>query len=327
MEIALYFSDVRHLLDYERVLQRVEFRKLPSRLLQIFNEETNAAEYLAHLKTLEFLDKFGVQRGAPSRLYFGQEFCEALIPDPDEVMQAYYVARQIGWNFTYVTGPLTAAGLVKVRANLERLAAVSTEFEVVVNDWGLLATLCRDFAGAQPVLGRLQVKQKRLGFYPPRSLPVNMVGIDTPETEIRQNQLNVLRGLNLALDEYRQLLAEYGVRRVDLDVVPQGVDVPTDKWGLGFGFYFPWAYLAGGRNCLTAAIADPVRAHLVVDKPCPRPCRSLNRSSVTAAFPKTTIQRGNAVFVLRVEDAGPYMEEENRESCFDRIIVEPYIPI
>jgi len=328
MELALYIADLARLLDVEQTLRFVDHREIPTEVSAVLSlGDVGMREYLGNLAGIEWLESFCAQGAEVSRLYFGQEFCEHLIPRVDELETAYYFARQVGWDFTYMTGCVTDAGLDQVLANLEFVAAQTPAAEVVVNDWGVLSVLAREFPGLQPVLGRLLVKQMRLARFtgneasPP---PISLNGLETSEKDIRTNQIRALRGLNLTVPEYRQELARLGVRRIDIDMAPQGVELPADKWGFAVGCYFPWGYVCGGRNCLTAGTVDPAREFVVVDKPCPRPCREVNKVSQRLHLKETMAQRGNTVFVLHTESATAYLEGE---SAVDRIVFEPYIPL
>ena len=327
MEIALYFANLGRLLDIEEAIRFVKYSDIPPFLSSLFfAEDTVSGEYFGNLVAVERLERAYASGAQPSRLYFGQEFCEHLIPSQDDVQKAFFFARQLGWDFTYVTGPVTDAGLDRVKANLEFLVAQDANCEVVANDWGVLSIVSRDYEGLEPVLGRLLIKQFRLARFtaPTKPPPVNMAGITAPLDEIRRNQVLAYCGLSLSNAAYRRRLADLGISRVDIDIVPQGVDLPEGAWGLDFSCYFPWGYVAGGRNCLTAATAQPGRGAVVVDGPCPRPCRRLNRAAVTSHGSDSIVQRGNTVFVLHAEYAYPYLDGT---VPVNRIIFEPYIPI
>jgi len=325
MELCVYFPNLKALENIEEALHPIEYRNRPQTIIMAFFEDITSSEYYSNLVALRHLQDYLPQEINFSRLYFGQEFCEYLIPTVDELTQAYYITQQLGWNFTYVTGYLTDAGIEKVRKNLEFLKSCGKEIEVVVNDWGLLSLINREFLGLHPVLGRLLIKQMRLArfaFSPP---PINMKGIDTSFEEIAKNQQRAVRKLNLSISSYREELKHLGIKRAELDIVPQGVDIEPNAWGISFSCYYPWAYITGGRNCSTAAIDNPLREYVVIDEPCSRPCQRLNRASHDIKhFPVPILQRGNSVFAFTCEYAYPYLRGD---ISVDRLIFEPYIPI
>ena len=276
MELALYLSKPDDLLHLEQGLRRLDYWDAPKFIFEIiFGDDTSPLEYLGNLAAAEWLENYLAAGHEFGRLYYGQEFCEYLIPSCDDLEKALSCAREMGLDFTYVTGYVTDAALAVIRRNLAWLVEHAADSEVVVNDWGVLALLAEDFPELTPVLGRLQIKQQRMARYTTTPPPVNLRGIDTPEAEIRTRQYAALQQLNLSIPEYRQRLQSLRVERFDLDIVPQGVDIPPDAWGFGVSCYYPWGYVTGSRNCYTAGVLDPARNYVVTGSPCPAPCRKL----------------------------------------------------
>jgi hypothetical protein len=325
MDLALYLASPRHLAQVEEVLRVLDPRQLPNQVTFALLANWDTVEYRQHLISLAHLQQRWPQGIPFRRLYFGQEFCEHLIPTPEELLNAVCYARQLDWDFTYVTGYVTDAGLDKVRRNLACLAAEALDAEVVVNDWGVMRCLRADCPRFTPVLGRLLLKQLRLARYagsePP---PMLGHGITSPPDEVRRHQLGALRGLNVSVAEYRQALLHFGVSRIDIDMTPQGAELGGIAADLRVSAHYPWSFVTGSRSCLTAAVCDPVREFVVLDSPCPRPCREINRAKMLSHFPQKTIQRGNAVFVFNHAFATPYLD-----GCIpvDRLVFAPYIPI
>jgi hypothetical protein len=327
MELAIYFSELERLLAIDEALRPIDPDKIINSIdTVLFGDDVSNKEYYGNLISLKWLDLITREGLEFSRLYFGQEFCEHLIPAADEVEQAYFFARQLGWEFSYVTGYVTAAGLQKTRENLACLAGHGHVGEVVVNDWGVLRMLRREFPRMQPILGRLLSKQKRLARFntPTTPPPVFMAGIEASEESIRRNQIGAYRDISLANPVFRAFLRAQGIVGADLDIVPAGVRAPEQGWGMPLGFYFPWGYVAGGRNCPTAGVVEPRRAHVAVDGACPRFCRRFNLSRPLAHYPEMTLQRGNALFVFHGEYASPWFDGN---VSYDRLIFQPYIPL
>jgi len=326
MDIAVYFADIAQLMNVEEALRTLDIQRVPSAATaSVFWDSASSREYLGNLFALGEMAKCEQEPARASRLYFGQEFCQYLIPSASEVETAFGFARQLGWDFTYVTGYVTDKALSQVRRNLDFLAQRDDEVEVVVNDWGVLAVVARDYPTLQPVLGRLLVKQPRLGRYssPETPPPVQMEGLDAVEEELRDRQLYAVQGLSLSNEVLRNELKRLRVKRVDIDIAPQGVNIDPVTWQFEFSCYYPWGYLAGGRNCSTAGTVDPKRRYVVSDEPCPRPCRTVNRCAV-ARFKEVTVQRGNSLFILHSGYAARYL---TGDLPVNRIVFQPYIPI
>ena len=126
MELALYFPNMKSLSRMEEALRFVDVTKIPQLFSVAFMQhDTNYSDYVINLKSLNVMREFMKNGLEFSRLYFGQEFCQNLIPSPNEVEQSYYYSRQLGWDYTYVTGGyLTAPGLEKVRRNFAKLKEI-----------------------------------------------------------------------------------------------------------------------------------------------------------------------------------------------------------
>lgn len=330
VELAVYFANMKRLLNIDEALHRVDPEKIPSFVAGImFSDMGSAREYYGNLVALNWLESALSSEWEIRRLYFGQEFCEYLIPSADDVEQAFFFSRQMGWAFTYVTGYLTDAGLDRTCTNFTRLrelAGSDENLEVVVNDWGVLGVLQQDFPTFEPVLGRLLTKQKRLARYtrkghPP---PISKDSLNTGLDEILRNQIEALRETAVSNPAYRQQLVDWGFRRVDLDIVPQLIALPANDLSLAYSCYYPWGYVTGGRNCLTAGVLDKRREFVATDELCPRPCQRFNRTPDLHHYPETMMQRGNSVFLFQGEYASEYLHGSLPMS---RIVFEPYIPI
>jgi len=325
MELALYLSDLDALLHLEQGLRNSDSFDIPQFIFaSMFGDDPGAQEYLGNLVASEWLENYLAAGHKVSRLYFGQEFCEHLIPSCDDLEKALSVARESGLHFTYVTGYVTDDGLAVTRRNLAWLAEHSPDSEVVVNDWGVLAMLAEEFPTLQPVLGRLQIKQQRMARFTTKAPQVSMRGVNAPEADVLGRQIAALRRLNLSIPEYRQRLQGLGVKRFDLDIVPQGVEIPAGAWGFGVSCYYPWGYVTGSRNCYTAGMLDPRRSYVVTGARCPAPCRRMNRGAKIKHFPQPPVQRGNSVFIYHTQYATPYW---NGDIPIDRIVFEPWIPL
>jgi hypothetical protein len=326
MELALYVSNVDDLRSIEQGLRRIDFWNAPKFIFEImFGNDSSTAEYFGNLAAAEWLENYlASDHDSFSRLYFGQEFCENLIPSSDVLQEVVAFAHDLQLSFTYVTGYVTDAGLAATRRNLASLAKQAPGSEVVFNDWGVLTVLAEEFPSLVPVLGRLLIKQQRMARFTTTPPPVNLRGINATETVVRAGQQEALRALNLSIPEYRERLEGLGVRRFDLDIVPQGVELPADVWGLEASCYYPWGYVTGSRNCLTAGVLEAERSFVVTDSRCAAPCRRFNRATKVLQFPQATVQRGNSVFIYHTDYAAPYLQGQ---IPVDRIVFEPWIPL
>ncbi|MDD5630057.1 MAG: hypothetical protein PHU21_13395, partial [Elusimicrobia bacterium] len=217
-----------------------------------------------------------------SRLYFGAEFCERLLPDAAQLDAARDFAQQRRLAFTFVTPFVAEAGLAALQPLLERLAAAAGgPFEVVVNDWGVFRQLTEgSWKGALvPVLGRLLTKQKR----DPRI--AELPGLPEPAREH-------LRRCSADAPAFAAFLRERGVARIELDNPLQGLERGSD---LRASLYVPFVTVTTTRLCFMAG-ADSGPRELRRVAPCGRECRSYTATLRSRGMGRDLILKGNTQF-------------------------------
>lgn len=235
------------------------------------------------------VDRFGPIKF--TRMYFGQEFCEKALPSPKELDQGLALAGQLGMKFTLVTPYVTEPGLETVKSLLRQLMQVQPQAEVVANDWGVLQTIAEDCPTLTPVLGRLLNKLLR----DPRML----THLKAPEEE----SLARFRTCSLAGGPMRNVLDQYQVRRIELDLLPQGLDNNLTDWGYQSSLYLPYGVIMTGRICLLHSWGlEEHRKFKPFSGACDRKCRFywLEMSDSSHRIKKskdwTFLQKGNTIF-------------------------------
>ena len=98
------------------------------------------------------------------RLYIGDEFCIHRLPSIDELDAICQVAKGDFRGLTFLTPPLTDAGIDRCGPLFDILKDMDLGTEVVVNDWGVLLFLKEKYPSFQLSVGRLLNK----GFKDPR---------------------------------------------------------------------------------------------------------------------------------------------------------------
>jgi collagenase-like PrtC family protease len=115
---------------------------------------TNRVEHAFYISDPADLKYFHNSRF--DRIYFGNEFCEFLLPSVEQLANVLEFAARSGVEFTLMTPPCAENCLEKCERLIETLPANA---EVVFNDWGLPQAI-RD-AGKTPVHGRLLCKARK----------------------------------------------------------------------------------------------------------------------------------------------------------------------
>lgn len=242
-----------------------------------------------------------------SRLYFGNEFCQRLIPSLEDCKGIVDFASERKMAFTLVTPYVTDGGIRSLRPILEYIIANLPGSEIVINDWGVLRLLSRGFNYPNLVLGRLLTKQKR----GPRIL--NLIG-KVPEAMIQH-----FRESNIDVPVVKDFLADSNVKRIELDNLLQGIT--RENPCLKASLYLPFAYITSTRFCL-AASCETGRKYLRSMPACNKECRRYTFRLRHKTMPVDLFLRGNTQF-FRNERR---LEDLDRLKI-DRIVYQPEIPM
>lgn len=211
--------------------------------------------------------------GGYSRAYFGEEFCQYLIPSAGNVRKALSASEREGLDFTLLTPYVSESGIDKLKVVLRVLPDGT---EVVVNDYGVLE-LMRD-CNLEPVLGRLLHKFKR----DPR--------ISALKKKLPKTAVDYFLSSNLSQDRFRDFLREEGIGRVEVDNFPYGLDL--GDWEGHLTVYHPYVYVTTTRYCLTKTYSTGDYSIGCDGRHCLRRDFRMRHPS----FDVELLLRGNAVF-------------------------------
>ncbi|HUT84205.1 MAG TPA: hypothetical protein VMX95_06115 [Thermodesulfobacteriota bacterium] len=243
-----------------------------------------------------------------SRLYFGIEFCERLIPTVDALEEVFNFVDEQGKDLALVTPYVTEDGLEKVEKLLVMLAEAKPGSEVVFNDWGVFQVMDEKYPDLIPVLGRLLNKMKR----GPRLLNV----LD----KIPEESVTYYRSPSITIPEIRDFLLKKGIGRVEFDNLLQGIDLERTGDEIRKSLYLPFAYITTTRLCLTALCDQPDRVKEVGILPCGHECQRYTFCLKNPIMIANLIRKGNTIFLCN-EDIPDNLR------MFDRVVIEPEIPI
>ncbi len=240
------------------------------------------------------------------RLYFGCEFCERLLPDRAKLERALEFARGRGMAFTFVTPYVTDAGADKLVELLPWLADQAPDAEIVVNDWGVLHFLSSRGLPFSIALGRLLTKQKR----GPRLLRL--------KDKLPAKAFEHFKRSNVDVPRLKAFLQSLGVRRYELDNLPQGI---ARDPSMPASLYYPYLYVTTTRLCLTNS-CDRRERPLREIFPCGRECQKFTFTLTHKDMPVELLLRGNTQFY--VNDRLP---DNLEELGVDRLVFEPDLPL
>ncbi|HEY3356632.1 MAG TPA: hypothetical protein VGQ83_25500 [Polyangia bacterium] len=227
-----------------------------------------------------------------TRLYLGHDLCARLLPGPAACDEVARFARARGVRLTFVTPLADSLALGTIRTLLARLAAGDVLDEAVVNDYGVLGLVARDYPGLALAAGRA------LSF-------ANPLGDTTA-------------------------LADLGVRRVeyDLELLLRLGAMAAPDGGLPWAAYYPHAVVNCSRYCPTAGASGRPPGI----QPCRKECRATPPLRVSidprlcayAGVPRTRaiVLKGNSLLATAPLDP----------ACLaplglSRLIYEPELPV
>lgn len=231
------------------------------------------------------------------RLYLGSEFCPWTFPDLAEIRRGMQLARRAALPLTLVT-PVFGEFFIDHLQTI--LAQILPDFlssdEVVISDWGAHQLIKRIAPRQEVVLGRALSGQKR--------------GPQILDLPLSAAQLEYFQASRFYGSEARQLLAELGVRRIELDYPPQGIAaVPSP---LHATLHTPFAMVTSSRNCPFRA-GDGSRG-------CPARCGEVfTLNSPQSRLP--LLQGGNTQFVAIKE-----IPDNLAVSGVDRLVTHTILP-
>ncbi|MDD5614163.1 MAG: hypothetical protein PHQ54_03730 [Candidatus Omnitrophica bacterium] len=240
------------------------------------------------------------------RIYYGNEFCEHLIPELYEVEEALNISESKNIAFTFVSPFVTDSGIEKLGRILYFLN--NKNIEIVINDFGVLELIKNKGYSIKPVLGRLLNRQKR----GPR--------IEKIKKHLPRDLIEHLSYCHLDRGDVAGLLCAYGISRVELDNLPLGLRSLRDS-KMDASLYYPYAYISTTRLCPTAkSFKDRFRLRLL--EPCNKECKFCRFYLYNRSMGRRIILKGNSYFIY--QDKLP----DNLGSLrINRLVFEPEIPI
>jgi hypothetical protein len=243
-----------------------------------------------------------------TRIYFGQEFCERLLPKTDELEKLISFTLDENIPLTFVTPYVTDKGLLKLEKLIRLFAEKMPKAEIVFNDWGVFQFIEENFPELNPVLGRLLNKQKR----GPRIMNI----IDQVPSETR----DYYTGASLDVKATAGFLKKKGVFRIEFDNLLQGLNMTGLDSEIKRSLYLPYLFISTTRFCLTANCESGDSGVGVM--PCHRECQNYSFNLNNPVMKTPLIRRGNTIFALNENIPDVVSRGE-----VDRIVIQPEIPV
>jgi hypothetical protein len=238
-----------------------------------------------------------------SRLYFGCEFCERLIPTPEELRHALDLCEEKNLELTLLTPYVTDHGLKRLGLLFEMLSHAKIGTEVVFNDWGVFNLVKRKY-GFPMGMGRLLTKQKKEPCFAEDLIDRNFLNLD-------RNTRDIITKTPLdASENMKNFIHENRISRVEMDNVYQGIDIDIE---IKKSIYYPFIPVSTSRFCMASAYSNR-QAYVRGKWPCNREC--LKTSYNCKINNVQLILKGNTQFYCN-------NRLPKNIGLFDRIVFEP----
>ena len=231
-----------------------------------------------------------------NRIYFGNEFCENLIPSLVNLKNAYSFFSRLKKKFTLVTPYITNRGIKRLRPLLAFLDNQGAAAEVVFNDWGVFKLIKEHFGNLTPVAGRLLSKQRR----DPRMLKILQGTQVSTGKQLMDKKTKIIllpKPIPNTLCEHFQssvvdtpffqkfLIAE-GIGRIEIDNLIWEMRFHQNK-KIALSIYFPYGYISTTRACGRLTLTY---------KGCKRECRRYYLKYYDDSLPVPFYGIGNTIF-------------------------------
>ncbi len=282
------------------------------------------AIHITNLKNLKYFQKDEYQR-----IYWGVEFCQNLIPALVDTGKILRFVKENNLKFTMVTPFVTEQGLKRLKETFSWFREKKIGAEVVVNDWGVLECLHREFHGSfEIVLGRLLVRQQRdpvtknvLEKQPPFAIrgkdgKINIVIHKVPDQQYQDGARQSYVNSPFAQD----LLAGFGVKRVELNNLLQGLNLKGIR--LKKSLYTPFVNISTGRFCPMETRCQKIYRINVCKRECQKYYGLLRKKTI----PKIIYKRGNTTFYKNPIKTRILANLTRMDANVDRIVFQPELP-
>ncbi len=219
-----------------------------------------------------------------THIHLGNEFCERLISTPKKLKHVQLKTEQLGLGLTLVTPMLTDVGFGQLDKLLPELSEGS---EVVINDWGTLHLLYRDYPSLVPVLGRMLNKMIK-------------------DPRLPSEQWTQLHPYISQPEHFQSLLKRFNIDQMEMDVPPFAKTEQFNSEPMGLSVHLPYGYTFKGRMCRIGSLNQKDNGKFITAHACQKECLTYwtqaERSGVKLNTENYSFQRGNTQFYRHSQD-------------------------
>ena len=266
------------------------------------------------------------------RLYFGNEFCERLIPQVSELKRAIRCCDVNKLDFSLVTSYVTDRGLKNIEKLFAWLQNNRIKCEIIINDYGVLDLMNEKYQTLKPVLGRLLTKQKR----DPRIMELIKTEPKEPVFLKRDDEyyfifpkkipdilVSYYKETTINVPLIQEFLLSERIKRVELDNLFQGINLKLLKDKLSASLYVPYGYITTTRHCTANPFRKKKRFFCSISS-CKKECQKYILKLRNPSMPKVIYKKGNTLFFKNTKIPA---ERCLKEKGINRLVYQPEIPV
>lgn len=252
-----------------------------------------------------------------NRIYFGGEFCERLLPDKKTLLRVLSLVERSCLNLSLITPIVSDQALTRLQ---QLFAILPTGSEVIVNDWGVLRLLRKDYPKLRPVIGRQLCKMIK-------------------DPRLPSSQWIKLYPHGIQSTPFHKLLSTFEIERLEMDVPPfaelQDFDSPMHDLSV----HLPFGFSLKGRMCKVGSLRlDDTRKFSPghgCNKECLQYSSKITRQCVTGEMPEQVsstqkskedaldvFQQGNTMFYRHSPVMTKMLAQALSQDKVNRIIFE-----
>jgi len=253
----------------------------------------------------------------PDILYFGNEFCQNMMPTQTQINKAFNWTLRNNIQFVFILPYLTNNKTKTADKLLQWLDNKGNNIEVIFNDWGTLSLILK-YKNLQPVLGRLLTKQRKdpiaENIIENRQNKIKITVIDGQNTIVKAKKVpqtlkTYFQKSFLDVPHVMDFMKKNNVKRYELDLLPWGLKIKTDK-KIKLSVYYPYVNITTTRYC--GAV------NLKYTKICSKICQSQIIEAGNNKLKYPYIIKGNAVFYKTSKDI---LDQTVKTGNIDRIVI------
>jgi hypothetical protein len=304
MKLYIKANDYKTVKNLDSLLPTYLSKTLPylyEDINTIYKTNILSAKELEEKKELLFFDNRELKKIVKG-LYFGNSYCEHLLPSLLDIAKAYSNFSDKHHNFVFVFAPI-ASKLNEAKEICLYLKELGVK-EIVVNDYGMLEHVLS--MGFKPILGvnfTKTIKSAFLEHKEPRDLT----------KEQFENQKELLKGVEFELKYLREFLKSLNIGRFSIENIEFESSFLTQKPLLNVDLYYPYITISNSRACDIAGVFEDKRGYFAQES-CDRFCKEIylefKNSSVTGLLSRyNSIQKTNLTLNLKKEI---YKNSKNR---------------